>query len=424
MDLFRTVYYFFSRYTDPIERRVGRFFGRVTERDAEYRVEKSLLRLIQHDLAVVNLWTEHRYKGYRYLTKRMRRQLYANLETIKQDFQSFAASHQVDVSDVLVRIERLGVDVSRLRTHAEQLAYLATIQAYLSPKNGRYGYQVSSSFGRLLQDPSKEKLVGDCNQIVTLYIVLFGLRYTVSDLKLTLYPGHVALHFHGADIETTNGQWAHYHQDGQRIAPVHEIVSVNLLDTTDGNFVKNGIDPAVFLQAARLAYVVSVNRELVKENLGVAYHNAVTHFMRQHDYSAAVSYAKQSRDFDLLQVAAHNGAMYALRQKEFARARRFATATSKKQELLRTIDVGEATQLFNAKRYHEALKLYERVGDRDMQQRCYKGLYAQEQAKLRGIKTTADLKAHAGTIRTMQRYANASGDTKLMQYCDQLVRWL
>lgn len=424
MNAAQKIYYFFSRYTDPAERRVGKFFARVNERDSPHALEKSLVQLLRHDIAVVNLWTEHRYKGYNYLTKRKRKELYENLVAIQQDFTAFAETQSPDAKKIIEHIAAKGVDTAMLRTRQEQLAYLATIMQYLSPRRGRYVYRNSSSFGRLLRDPTKEVLEGDCNQIVTLYIALFATKYDITDLMLTLYPGHVALHFHGVDIETTNGTFAKYAKDGQYTAPIHEIVSVNLLDTTDTNFAKSAVNPEVFLQAARLAYVVSSNRQLVKKNLEIAYRNTVRHMLMQQQYSQALDYAKQSKDHELIEAAAHNGTIHAIKQTDFSGARRFAGYSQKKPALLRAVDQSEAAHLYNLKQYSAAVKFYERLGDRTMVQHCYRGLYVQEQAKLSSISTVADVKANAGTIRSMERYAKLSGDAQLVRHVKSLAKHL
>lgn len=424
MNFFRKIYYFFSRYTDPAERRVGKFFTRVNERDSPHKLEKSLVQLLQHDIAVVNLWTEHRYKGYDYLTKRERKELYENLAAIQQDFATFAAEQTPDVKRIIEHIASKGVDTTMLRTRQEQVAHIATIMQYLSPKRGRYIYRASSSFGRLLRDPTKEILEGDCNQIVTLYIALFAAKYDVTDLKLTLYPGHVALHFHGVDIETTNGTFAKYMKEEQITAPIHEIVSVNLLDTTDTNFEKSAVNPEVFLQAARLAYVVSSHRQLVKKNLEAAYHNVVRYLMKVQKYTAALTYARQSKSHELIEVAGRNGAVHAMEQRNFAVARTFAGAVQQKHELLKIIDSNEAAHLYNTKQYEAAAKLYGRLGQRDMAGQCYRGLYVGEQNKLSAIKTTADVKANASTIRMMERYAKLSGDAGLIKHAQSLAKYL
>jgi hypothetical protein len=424
MSFFRTVYYFFSRYTDPAERRVGRFFSGVRERDSPHKLEKTLLRLLQQDIAVVNLWTEHRYKGYDYLSKRERTKLYGNLQAIKQDFATFAAEQTVDAKQIFAHLSDKGIDTAMLRTCQEQLVYLAIIMRYLSPKHGRYIYRESSSFGRLLRDPTKETLEGDCNQIVTLYIALYATKYDISDLKLTLYPGHVALHFHGVDIETTNGTFAKYNKDGQVTAPIHEIVSVNLLDTTDVNFAKTAINPEVFLQAARLAYVVSSHRQLVKRNLEAAYHNTVRYMLGRQQFQQALVYAKQSKDHELIEISARNGAVHAMKQHDFSGARQFAQVSQKKADLMRTIDQHEAAYFYNLKQYQQAIKYYERLGDRKMIGQCYRGLYVQEQSRLGSIKTTADIRANAGIIRSMERYAKLSGDSQLTRHVQSLTKHL
>lgn len=424
MNIAQKIYYGLSRYTDPVERRVGKFFGRVNEKDSSRRIEKKLLGLLQNDIAVINLWTEHRYKGYTYLNKRTRRQLYANLEKIHQDFDKFTKTSSVDPSGLIKRLADKNIDTTQLRVQEEKLTYLMQIMRYLSPAGGRYEYRASSSFGRLLRDPTKEKLVGDCNQIVTLYIALYAAKYDVSNLELTLYPGHVALHFCGIDIETTNGTFANYDRPDQTRVPVHEIVSVNLLDTTDTNFAKSSINPEVFLQSARLAYVVSSKRQVVKSNLEAAYHNLVGHLSAQGRYSQALAYAKQSKSHQLIESASKNGVADSLKKDDFNAARKFASASGSRAELNSNIDRHEAAYLYKSKQYLAAAKIYERLRDKTWAGNSYRGLYVQEQSKLGRIKTVADVKANAGTIRSMERYARLSGDKQLQKHAANLVKHL
>lgn len=424
MTLISKIFYFFSRYTDPSERRVGRFFGSVTERDSPIKTEKKLVQLLQGDIAVINLWTEHRYKGYDYLTKAKRRELYRNLEAIKQDFVDFAAKTRVDSAQVLTHVASKGVDTAMLSTRREQLAYIAIIMRYLSPARGRYVYRASSSFGRLLRNPIQEVLEGDCNQIVTLYIALFAIKYDVSDLKLTVYPGHVALHFHGVDIETTNATFTRYDRPEQITTPIHEIVSINLLDTSDINYAKSAVKPEVLLQSARLAYAVSSHRQLVKKNLEAAYSNTVSHMLREQRHRQALEYARQSKDYELIEAAARSGTAHALKQHDFAGARRFAGYAQQKSELLRTIDSNEAGRLYSSRQFEAAARIYGRLGDKNMVQQCYRGLYGQEQSRLSGLKTVADIKAHAGVVRNLERYARQSGDQRLMRHAASLAKYL
>lgn len=424
MQFIRSIFYFFSRYVDPAERQVGRFLARVNERDGSQRTEQRLIGLLQRHIAVINLWSEHRYKGYTYLSKGTRRQLYKNLAAIHADFERFHATQTVDTTKLLDQIRAQGVETAHLRQYPDQLVYLACIMRYLSPHAGRYTYRASSSFGRLLVDPITEKLVGDCNQIVTLYLSLYAATYDITDLKLTVFPGHVALHFRGVDIETTNGTFKHYDKPGQAIVPVQEIVSINLLDTTDENFTKHTVEPQVFLQAARLAYLLSSHRALVKKNLDAAYHKAVRDLMQRHNYQGALKYARQSRDAELIEVAAHNGALHHTRQQQFQAARKFAAYSMKKQQLMRTIDYNEGVQLYNAKKYHDAAKLFRRIGSNELLRRSYEGLYFEEQRHLKGAQTVSELKAHSSTVRNMQRYAKQAGNSKLVQHANELAKHL
>lgn len=424
MSWLQRIYYFFSSYTDSAERRVGKFFKRVREGQSLVSIEKSLVSLLQRDAAVVNLWTERRYKGYNYLTKRARRQLYRNLAAIKADFADFSRQNPVDSGAVLQHVRAVGGDPAQFQGFMDQLGHMAAIMRYLSPRAGRYQYRKSSSFGRLLRDPKTETMVGDCNQIVTLFIELYAQQHDVRDLKLVLLPGHVAIRFFGVDVETTNSTFKWYDEPEQTVVPVHEIISVNLLDTSDSNYAKGEVPAETFLQAARLAYVVSSSRELVKRNLDVAYSNTVRSFMVQKRYSLALDYARQSKNFDLIEAAAHNGAVHELKQKNYAAARRFAARSQKRSELTRTIDRSEAVSLFNSQKYDAARQIYERLGERDMVKRCWRGMYSLEQKKLGRIQTVADVKANGGVVRNMERYARASGDAQLIKAARALTKHL
>lgn len=422
MNIFQKIIYVFLPYTDPRERRVAAFFRRVSERDSPHKLEKPLRKLLQRDIAVVNLWTEHRYKNYRYLTKRTRRELYQNLARIHEDFAAFEAEYKNDTAVLISNLRQMGVDTAQLSTKQAELGYLEAIMRYLTPRAGRYEYQTSSSFGKLLRDPSKESLIGDCNQIVTLYLSLYAARYDISDLALTVFPGHVALHFYGVDVEATSGRFTLYDKPDQRVVPVQEIVSINLLDTSDTNFEKAKVSPEAFLESSRLAYVVSSNRQVVKKNLEIAYQQIVRHSMQASQYQKAFLHAKQSKDHELVQLAAHNGAVYELQRGNFAQARAFAGKSTRKQELFRTINSHEAAALYKRKSYDAARKLYEHIGDRDMVAQCYRALYAETQKQLAGVKTTKELASHASTVRTMHRYAKLAGDAKLIQHAQSLLK--
>ena len=405
MGLFSKLYYLFAPYVDHRERSVGTFFAGLTEHSAAPSTRARLHELLQSNIAVINLWTEYRYKGYKYLKKAERRKLYTNLQLIADDFALFCAQQGADTP-------------TQRRT-------LELITQYLSPASGRYQYRESSSFGRLLRDPNTEPLIGDCNQIVTLYIYLYAHYHDIRQLQVRLLPGHVALHYNGEDIEATNATFTDYaSREGAQLQPIEEIVSINLLDTTDENFARNEVAPQDFLQASRFAFILSSERDIVRNNLDAAYGKLVSTLMQRHNYAQALKFAKQSKDMELLSVVGNNGAVYHMERHEYSAARRYAEHAVRRAELVKNSYHAEGIHHYQAGRYHDAITAFKRYGDESLVQKCYTALYVGEQKKLGGNLTTANIKQYAGTIRRMYSYAKKSGNKELLKHADGLRKHL
>ena len=301
MHLLQKVYYLFVPYVDGDERAVAKFFARLHERSSRITVRKNLTTLMQQNIAIMNLWSEYRYKGYAYLRKSHRKELYQNLQRIADDFDSFRAEHKPK-DDVVARVKKIE---PRAHIERERIELLEALTEYFSPKRGVYVYRASSSFGRLLRNPINEQLVGDCNQIVTLYIYIYSRYFDVGDLRIRVLPHHVALHYAGVDIETTNGTFTSYHgKHDQKLLPIEEIVSINLLDTTDSYLETHEVNPEDFLQASRFAYILSHDRDIVTRNLDAAYGMVINVLMKRHNYKRALAFAKQSRNIELLAITA------------------------------------------------------------------------------------------------------------------------
>jgi hypothetical protein len=403
------IFYFFTPYTDAREQSVGRFFRGLNERGNKKRVRRNLLKLSQKNLAAINLWTEYRYKGYEYLNKSQRRKLYDNIQLIAADFDAYYQQN------------------ARATTTAddERIRLISALMGYFSPRRGVFQYRESSSFGRLLRDPSKEKLVGDCNQIVTLYIYLYSRYFDIRDLQLRVLPGHVALHYSGQDIETTNGTFMDYSKrKGNMLLPVEEIVSINLLDITDSYLATHEIAPGDLLQASRLAFVLSHDRDLVASNLEAAYSRMVNSLMANDDYTHALAFAKASRSSELIGIVGHNGAVFELERHHYAAARRFAKHAPKKDELTRNSWQSEGFEHYQAHHYHDAIKAFKHTGDKNLVRRCYEALYFEEQTKL-GPHLTADtIRSHRRAIGRMRTYAKKSGNKQLTKHADSLRKYL
>lgn len=422
MEFIRRIFYVFTPYTDARERTVARFFKGLTERSNSHKTKAKLNTLLLQDIATINLWTEFRYKGYKYLSKRERKRLYRNLQLIASDFDRFYAHNTPLVDTVMAHIRQLA-------PHAvpdpDRAVLLQALTDYFSPRRGVYEYRESSSFGRLLRDPSHEKLVGDCNQIVTLYIYLYSRYYDVQDLRVRILPGHVALHYNGIDIETTNGTFRNYDNETENdILPLEEIVSINLLDTTDTYLETHEVAAEDILQASRLAFILSHNRDLVTRNLKAAYTKVVKSLMDRNNYSQALKVAKTSQDMKLLNAVGTNGAIYEIEHHNYAAARRFAQHSLKSSELIQSSWKAEGVHHYQAHRYHDAIKAFEHVGDQTRVQQCYEALFFEEQKKLGSNLTTESIKKYAGTIKRMRSYAKKSRNKKLIEYADSLNKYL
>jgi hypothetical protein len=408
MRFISNLYYFFTPYTDARERAVGSFFKDLTERSSRPRTQAKLNNLLQRNIAVINLWTEYRYKGYRYLSKSQRKKLYSNLQLITEDFDRYYRSY---IS-------------STTSDEPEKMTLIRALMGYFSIKRGLYEYRESSSFGRLLRDPAHEKLVGDCNQIVTLYMYLYSQYHDIRDLQVRELPGHVALHYNGIDIETTSGRLADYSkQKDSKLLPAEEIVSINLLDTTDSYLSTHEVDAEDFLQASRFAFILSHNRDIVTRNLDVAYSRLINSLMKRNNYNQALKFAAHSRDITLLNVVGHNGSLYELQRKNYTAARRFAQYALKRDELIRTSWQSEATHYYQTRHYHDAMRAFKHTDDQTMICQCYEALFFEEQQKLGANLTTDSLKKHSRTIKRMRSYAKKSGNKKLIQHADRLHKY-
>ncbi|EKD63326.1 MAG: hypothetical protein ACD_51C00292G0001, partial [uncultured bacterium] len=216
--MFKWLLNLFSPYANPFEKKVGKFFKSIKANSNPIDVQMRLRDLMQENLVCVNLFMEKKYKNYKYLKKSVRKQMYANVQILNKEFDQYAATQSVIPS------------IEMPKGMEEKIKHLYTIMSYLRPGQ-HYEYEKAANFGKLLKDPTKEKLIGDCNQIVTLYSHLYARKYPISDLKIKILPGHVCLHFEGLDIEATNGTFKKY-EEFDYLLPITEIISTNIMDVT------------------------------------------------------------------------------------------------------------------------------------------------------------------------------------------------
>lgn len=414
MAIVKTLYYKLSSYVNKDEKTIAKFFNSIHENSNFKTGYLELTKLIQQHLAVINLWSEYRYKGYKYLNKQTRSELYNNLSLITQDFDKFISSNSIYNS--------LQVDI---QTDQTKLELLRLITNYLSPKKGIYQYRESSSFGRLLRNPKTEQLIGDCNQIVTLYIHLYSQYFLVDELRLRVLPNHVALHFKGTDIEATNGTFLDYslHKDA-KLLPIQEIVSINLLDVTDSYIQTNKILPKDILQSARMAFLISSDKQLTARNLNVSYSILVKTLLEKQDYNQALTFAKQSDNEQLISITGHNGALYFIQKNRFSDARKFAKYSSKSSELITQSYNLEAEFLFKQKKYSSAIIIFKKANNYKAVKHCYEMLFMEEHQKLGSRNTKEQLKQKNQIIKKLALYAKKSENIKLMAIVKDLERFI
>ncbi|MDP2625108.1 MAG: hypothetical protein Q8P27_02885, partial [Candidatus Peregrinibacteria bacterium] len=311
--MLRTLLGLFSSYAHPFERKADRFFKSIKSNTSRGSTQKKLSKLMQENLVVLNLWMEKKYKNYAYLKKGVRKRMYADVEVLKIEFLKYYEANPVSEKRLHQHLTAVGNSIpARLR---EQLIYLATIMEYLKP-GPHYTYQAAANFGKLLKNPLKEKLVGDCNQIVTLYTFLYALKYPISDLRIKILPRHVCLHIEGIDIEATNATFKKY-KEFDYILPITEIVSTNLLDVVDVEAKTKAIHPRAIVKRAQLAEKISSMRDLVTRNLEIAYKNLGIMLMKDKDYKGAIFFFEKTRDRTAIQSAYRNAAVHYMNKKSF-----------------------------------------------------------------------------------------------------------
>jgi hypothetical protein len=414
----------FSRYADRLEKRVDKLLRKVSLLGV-FEAQRKVLELMRENLVVVNLWLEARFKGYKHLSRRRRMQMYRNAEAIATEFLSFAEKMKLDEKRLEARLKALGLSMPGGPGDREKMLFLVKIMLFLKPHADRFEYLEGASFGKLLTDPlKKEKMIGDCNQIVTFYTFLFGWKYDLKDLQIKILPEHVCLHFKGIDIEATSGSLANY-KDFLKILPIVELIATNLLDVSDFREKQVKIEPRVFLKAAHLANNLSSERELVSRNLKTAYHNVAIECLKSNDFDNAAFFleksgVKTSEDQKLLNSIFHNAIIYFVKQHNFRRARYYDSKLSG-TDMGKYINEQEAVYLFDKGSLNKARALFLKAGNQKMVKACYAKQYNKIQAKVAGIRDPAAMKNHKADYRKMLELAQKMGDQGLVDNLRSII---
>lgn len=408
----------FSPYAHPFERRVNHFFKSIQSTSNPVTVHRTLQELMQENLVVVNLWMEKKYKNYVHLKKRTRRKMYANVEILKNDFLTFAGRGASALPPLRSPLDRLNLAIPD-PSHSEPFLHLAAIMAYLKP-GGRYEYQASANFGKLLKNPHEEKLIGDCNQIVTLYTYLYSLKFPISDLKIKILPRHVCLHFEGIDIEATSGTFQNY-PDKADVLPITELLSTNLLDISDAEAKTATIDPRTMVKRAQLAYHLSSFRHVVARNLNAAYERLIVTLLDQKNYRSAIFFAEKRGDPDWIKQVYSKATAEALRRNDFSEAEHYLRRSG--DEAMREIFWhNQGVYYYKRGQYDQALTFFQKANNTDMVKACCQQQYANLSKRVQGVKTLAEAKRHRSTYQKMLTLARSGDMEKAAESMQKILR--
>ena len=374
--VFAKIFRFFSIYVDPFEKQVDRFLKRVGRRS-----KKELEALVQRDLVKLTIFLEYKFKGYKKLKKRYRKKIYEHANLIAKDFL-----YSFDEQKNLLLEKQGGLDIPSALRQDERFTYLLGIIEYLKPGK-RLKYQEAATFEKLLRNPTSETLIGDCNQITTLYIYLYSLRFPVGDLQVKILPEHICLHYKGVDIETTTATLANYNSY-TFLSDVEEIVAANLLDVSDPGEKQFKISPKNMLKSAELAFHFSSHRATVEKNLFIAYHNMAIYYAQKKNFSQANLFANKSGNTKL--------------QKDIIRM--------------------EAIEHLKAKRFQKALERFKRIGDTEGEKACYQNELADLFEKTKSLKTIADYKPHKSKLRRMKELAIKLSNQKVIDFVNDVMK--
>ena len=339
------------------------------------------------------------------MRKGIRRKMYENVEMLNKDFDQYAAKNAVSTANLKAQIESLGFDFPTQYTG--NLEYLALIMNYMRPGT-HYTYEAGANFGKLLKNPQQEKLIGDCNQIVTFYSYLYSRKFPISDLEIKLLPKHVCLHFKGIDIEATNGTFQKY-EESEETLPITELMATNLLDTTDAEEETVSIDPRTIVKRAQFAYKISSKKDLVKRNLDIAYRNVGITLLNRKEFKSAIFFFEKLGDQELLKTSYRNAAIHYMNLKDY-KAASFYAHRSGDTEIEKQITYNQAVAYYNKKNYAKALQIFRQVGDERMEKACYQGQYNQLARKIATVKTVADARKYRSTYQKMVELAHKMGD--------------
>ena len=403
---FRFVFGLFSPYADARERRLAKFLARLDPGASRWDAAGELRDAMGRDLLRLTVLAEWKFKGYRALaSKRYRRGLYAHGDAIAKAFADWFLARRG-----ALEAAHPGADEKEL--------WLRGIMAWLAPSNGVFRYEKDAAFERLLRDPAREPLVGDCNQISTLYAWLWSLRFRVDDLEAKFPPGHACLRALGRDVECTAGTFADYAD--ARPAPIEELCAVNVLDVPDGKLRVHRPTPAQMERAATFAFLFSSFRDVTESNLKSAWTNLANQALKDKDWQEAWDWFGKLDDREWRRETARRAALDSAARRNFSRAQAWA-AHSGDPAVHRTVDNARGLAALEARDWSAARKWFDRAGEPDNVRVAWLREYGALADTVARCRTAQDWRPHRARVRRMRECAREAGEREYEAFCDRVL---
>lgn len=410
MNILSRIYWFFSVYTDAVEKKMARFLEEVDRAASPGLLAVKLQTLLQQDMIRFNLYQEWKFKGYKHLRKSQRKKLYRNADKLKSAFLEYYENHKETIT--------IRKDLSQTSHSVEKQKYVACLMQFLSPHT-HYEYLESAAFSRLLRDPKQEKLIGDCNQICTLYLAMYAWKFPLSDWNIKLLPGHVCLHWGGIDIECTNATVHHY--DETTVQPIQEIITTNILDVSEAKQKKFTISPKNFALGAKFVYQISSNRDIAEKNLKAAYHNLAIEALEHQGFKNAAHYFQQAQEATQVENVWRQAVQTYLSQKKFSTALRYANYAMDKS-LRKTVIQQHGYDLLKRKNFSSALNKFRSIYDKDGEKSVLQQQLYDLNQQLSTCKTVADFKPKKSVLIKMRRLAEQVHNQDVLDFCHKILK--
>ena len=410
----------FRRYANPFEKEIDHFFKNISLVRSN-QIKRVVVTFMQKDLVILNLWIEHKYKGYRYLSVGKRKELYANRNILVETLNQFCKENSLNDKALISALKSYRISEKEISVQREKWEYLLQILKFFQSKVVDFEYREGADFGGLFSDTRTKKLIGDCNQIVTLYVYLYSLRFPVTDLQINSFPNHVNLHFSGVDIEATNHSLVKNKTTECRRVPVSELLAINLLDVNDRKKRTFPPSPKIFLEASKTALSLSSERGIVENNIKVSFQRVVKEFVQRDDYASAVRYAKESGERSLLEYAARNGLDRALQNHNFSKAERYVDLLAD-AKLQKMVWHQRAIYMLSKKNVQDAEKYFKKAGNRKGIEHCYQLRFQKLQKQILPIKTLSGLRKKKSILRKMLMYAEKGKNRNMKEYVKGLLK--